>query len=370
MINSRIIGCCLIITFLLGGCSQRLQIEEALQEGDRKLTGEDLRKTLTDATIYLTSWDELYEAEIKLSADGRLKAQNDQGERDKGTWKLTDDDRFCFAFKKWLPDEMTCYQITGNSHHYQLFGKTGGYEFALEITEEGSPEALLEPRRTGQSSEAGNAETSWYSFLVPDGDDNKDKSLKTGSRRLLEDKKCVSCDLRGEDFAGMDLSNADLENAILTGADLSGTNLTGSNLTGADLSGADLNRADLRDAVLKDTILTGADLEMALLEEADLEGADLSNARMVEAVLDGANLVRVNLKGAELHWASLKGANLKEADLENAYLVKADFRGADLTGASLDNAVIQRTDFRGAKGYNSSKQESAAEENNSGWWFF
>ncbi|MFP3982589.1 MAG: pentapeptide repeat-containing protein [Desulfurivibrionaceae bacterium] len=358
MTNFRIIGCFLTIAFLSAGCGQRLQIEDSLQSGGQQLSKSEIRETLTGATINLTSWDDLYEAEVKLLANGDLKAENDQGERDKGFWQITGDDRFCFGFRDWVPGEMTCYSLIGQNDYYQLFSSTGGLEFTFEITEKDDPEVLQKTEQP-EDSRTGNRGTkkSWYSFLWPFNNTDEVSAVKPKIRRLLEDKECVDCDLSGENLAGADLDDADLEGAILKGADLRRAVLTDSNLTGADLSGTNLREADLRGAVLKNAILSEADLELALLKDADLKNANLSNARLADADLDKSRLVRANLQGADLHWARLRKANLKGADLENAYLVKADFRKADLNGANLSDAVIQRTIFKDCKGYSSADKK-------------
>ncbi len=376
----RIIGCCLIIFSLFSGCSQRLQIEEALQEEGSQLTREEIRRTLTGATVELTSWDELYEAQITFSPDGRLQAENEQGERDRGDWRLADDDRFCFKFTDWQPDQMTCYNMVGDDESYLLFGGSGGHDFSLEILAEANSEALLKPAisRSRPAPEEGE-KARWYSFLFSGDGEREDTAagdiepepLKAELRHLLEDNECVDCDLRGEDLAGADLDGADLEGANLGGAVLEGASLRDSNLEGADLSRANLKGADLRGAVLKNAVLAGADLELALLGEADLEGADLSGARLVDADLSEATLTRATLQAADLHWASLREANLAEADLKDAYLVKADFQEADLTGADLTGAVIQRTNFEGTRGSQPAAGENEpAEEEDSDWWIF
>lgn len=361
MTSFRIIGCFLTIAFLSAGCGQRLQIEDALQSGGQQLSKSEIRETLTGATINLASWDDSYEAEVKLLANGRLKAENDQGERDRGSWKLTGDNRFCFMFRDWLPDEITCYSLIERNNYYQLFSKTGGLEFTFEITEKGDPEVLEKTGQTEESrTEKKGSEKSWYSFILP-AEKEAASAVKPKIRRLLEEKKCVGCDLSGENLAEANLDDADLEGANLKGADLRGAVLTDSNLTGADLSGTNLKNADLRGAVLKNAVLSEANLELALLEDADLEGANLSNARLVDADLNESHLVGANLQGADLHWARLREANLKGADLENAYLVKADFRNADLNGANLNNAVIQRTDFQDCKGYRSAEEKEGTD---------
>jgi uncharacterized protein YjbI with pentapeptide repeats len=104
--------------------------------------------------------------------------------------------------------------------------------------------------------------------------------------RLLDEDRCVDCDLTGVDLSGKSLSKVDLERAKLQGANLEGVNLKKANLKGADLRGANLKGANLRKADLYRTDFTGADLT-----EADLEGALIDSA-------DFSGATGVNLKGS------------------------------------------------------------------------
>jgi uncharacterized protein YjbI with pentapeptide repeats len=95
---------------------------------------------------------------------------------------------------------------------------------------------------------------------------------------LLDDDRCVECDLSGVDLSGKRMKEVDLERANLQGANLEDANLSEANLKGANLSGAnlrdaDLSEADLYSANLSGADLTGADLTDTLLDSADLTGA-------------------------------------------------------------------------------------------------
>mgnify|MGYP003627772502 CR=1 FL=1 len=118
--------------------------------------------------------------------------------------------------------------------------------------------------------------------------------------KLLDDRNCVRCDLRGAN-----LSAKNLRAAHLMGAYLIGTNLSGSNLAGADLRGAWLTRANLK--------------------RANLHGADLRGARLVGADMAGANLRMTDFRDASLAGANLTGARLKEANFLGATLHSAKF---------------------------------------------
>ncbi len=96
--------------------------------------------------------------------------------------------------------------------------------------------------------------------------------------RLLDDDRCVECDLPGVDLSGKRLKEVDLERANLQGANLEGANLSGANLKGANLSGANLKNADLSDADLYRANFSGADLTGADLTEALVDSADFTGA--------------------------------------------------------------------------------------------
>ena len=104
--------------------------------------------------------------------------------------------------------------------------------------------------------------------------------------KLLDENRCVGCDLSGVDLSGRHLDEADLERANLRGANLQDVDLEEANLKGADLSGADLRNADLSEA----------DLYRANLSGADLTGADFDEALIDSMISTGA--IGADLKGA------------------------------------------------------------------------
>jgi hypothetical protein len=106
--------------------------------------------------------------------------------------------------------------------------------------------------------------------------------------KVLDEGKCVSCDLAGADLQGKDLGDL---RAI-------GANLRGADLSRADLSDAELDDADLRGARLKGANLAGASFIGANLDGADLSGALLQGTEFVSASLDGTNFTGTDLQGA------------------------------------------------------------------------
>ncbi len=104
--------------------------------------------------------------------------------------------------------------------------------------------------------------------------------------RLLDEERCVGCDLAGVDLSGKNLDEVDLERANLQGANLEGVSLEEANLKGAKLSGANLREADLRQADLYLADFSGSDLTGARFEGALIDSVDFSDA------------IGVNLEGA------------------------------------------------------------------------
>jgi len=104
--------------------------------------------------------------------------------------------------------------------------------------------------------------------------------------RLLDEDRCVACDLAGVDLSGKNLNEVDIERANLQGANLEGINFNEANLKGVNFSGANLKDADLREADLYLADFTGANLTGAKFEEALIDSADFTDAEGVN--LEGA----------------------------------------------------------------------------------
>lgn len=123
--------------------------------------------------------------------------------------------------------------------------------------------------------------------------------------RLLLERSCEHCDLRGAD-----LVHAELSHARLASAQLYNANLSQSNLNWADLSGA-----DLRGAIFAGASLRGANLRGAQLQGANLLGADLSHAQLDPSALSHS------------HWRGAIGMDYSQfsaSELHNAAVVEAE----------------------------------------------
>ncbi|WP_310482165.1 pentapeptide repeat-containing protein [Chamaesiphon sp. VAR_48_metabat_403] len=156
--------------------------------------------------------------------------------------------------------------------------------------------------------------------------------------KLLKDKRCLSCNLDGQDFSRLDLAGA-----VVPQSSFKGTNFTGTNLKLAIFQDADLNGANFSKANLQQAALYGAKII-----SVNLAGANLTNGKLVYAsfkgsVLRDANLSNADLKFAELQQVDLRGANLTGADLSNADLTNANLQNAILDGAKLDNTNLTGT---------------------------
>jgi len=122
-----------------------------------------------------------------------------------------------------------------------------------------------------------------YTVETPDTALERKKQLV---EMLLDDNRCVGCDLSGMDLSGKNLDEADLERANLQGANLSKADLQEANLKGADLRGADLRDADLREADLYRANLNGADITGARFEKAFIDSVYATDA--IGANFEGA----------------------------------------------------------------------------------
>ena len=122
--------------------------------------------------------------------------------------------------------------------------------------------------------------------------------------RLLEQRRCVGCQL----------ADADLVHADLRDADLSGSNLRRANLGQARLDGARLAGADLSFTSLQGASLRGADLRGARLEGTDLRQSDLSGAQLDPGALGASHWQRARgLPPEVLSYPELHNAGVEEA---------------------------------------------------------
>ena len=156
--------------------------------------------------------------------------------------------------------------------------------------------------------------------------------------KLINEKRCISCNFKYQNFAKADLTGVVMFRSNLNGANLSDANLTLAIFSDADLTGANLTKANLHRAALSGAKLIGTKLVGANLSKANLRYANLK-----EASLPKANLANANLTAADLSQVDLSNANLTNADLTNVDLSDANLQGAILTGAKLDGAKLTRT---------------------------
>jgi uncharacterized protein YjbI with pentapeptide repeats len=122
--------------------------------------------------------------------------------------------------------------------------------------------------------------------------------------RLLEQRRCVGCQL----------ADADLVHANLRDADLSGSNLRRANLGQAQLDGARFAGADLSFTSLQGASLRGADLRGARLEGTDLRQSDLSGALLDPGALGASHWKQARGLAPEvLSYPELHNAGVEEA---------------------------------------------------------
>jgi len=142
---------------------------------------------------------------------------------------------------------------------------------------------MIEQIEADQVPEPAPQDDMVYSVQTPEQAKFKQQMIL---ERLLDEDRCVACDLAGVDLSGKNLNEVDLERANLQGANLEGINLNEANLKGVNFSDANLKDADLREADLYLADFTGADLTGAKFEEALIDSADFTDA--IGANLEGA----------------------------------------------------------------------------------
>jgi hypothetical protein len=263
-----------VVLLFLGACAPAT-MNQLIAEGNTQLSGNQLRKLVTDRSLHLEAID--FDAQVQYLSDGHLQALSLQGAKDNGKWNVTSDDQLCMKFDSWYFSDLKCYKVVKAKDQYVFFTSNG----ARYYTATTSAEHVAEPGDQNRVKPALAKENSRQSPPAP----RLSQAEKQQTLRHLA-RNCPGCNFAGADLAGAQLIAANLAGANLAGADLSDANLRRANLAGANLSGAKLIR----------TNLAGADLS-----ESDLSAADLT----------GSNLIRAQVSGAKLQGATLTGAHLE-----------------------------------------------------------
>jgi uncharacterized protein YjbI with pentapeptide repeats len=404
MNSKHIFSLLLVLLVILPGCGKRLHTEDAVEQGAKQLSYDDILGIVSEKTLHIVSWDKSVEADVTLYGSGKIAAVNTLGHKSDGKWKVDQNNTLCLRYDQWANRDMQCYSVYKMDDVFKMFRADGGLESTFTVAGgeqeqqvisgiglgQAMPdstvrsEVIAEPETnrtvvipdtstTPTRPESGAKNDSWWKFglFKGEGEDTgptmgdyaaPPTPLSREMTHLLDEKECVHCDLTSQNLQKASLKKADLEQADLSGADLSGAFLKNANLKKATLAGAKLSGADLEGADLSGANLEGANLEGANLEDANLEGASLAKARLVDAVLVSAVLKNADLGQANLHWANLSEADLTGASLKGSYLVKTMFYKADLTNADLTDAVIQRTDFDSVKGYTPAAADTGGEK--------
>lgn len=112
---------------------------EILDKGAHQLGREELRNTLSGATFFSTGASG--RIDVSVSADGRVGG-NVQGPAYStnfiGTWRITDDEKFCFAY---TPNSVGATQRTSCAYYFQL-----GDEYFVSQSKS-DPAAPVTPRQ-------------------------------------------------------------------------------------------------------------------------------------------------------------------------------------------------------------------------------
>ncbi|MCK9294193.1 MAG: pentapeptide repeat-containing protein [Desulfobulbaceae bacterium] len=404
MNSKHIFSLLLVLLIILPGCSKSLHTKDAIEQGAKQLSYDDILGLVSEKTLHIVSWDKSVEADVTLYGSGKIAAVNTLGHKSDGKWKVDQDNTLCLRYDQWANRDMQCYSVFKMDDGFKMFRADGGLESTFTVAggeqeqqvisgvglgqampgssvrsevipepETNRTQVIPDPGTSPSQDDTGARQDSWWKFGLFKGDGEQPQEamgdyaappapLSREMTHLLDEKECVHCDLTSQNLQKASLKNADLEQADLSGTDLSGAFLKNANLKKASLAGAKLSGADLEGADLSGANLEGANLEGANLEDANLEGASLTKARLVDAVLASAVLKNADLGQANLHWANLSEADLSGASLKGSYLVKTMFYKADLTNADLTDAVIQRTNFDSVQGYTPAANDSGSEK--------
>ncbi len=261
------------IAVAVWGCGTE-NLNTAVENGAKKLSGHDIRILLTNSTVKSTGYGE--EAEIKYLQNGKLSAKNNDQEKDTGLWQIDNQERLCLKFKNWGQGDKICFQVYQEGKEYKQFNTSGLLAYTFTVTEQGRQfqEGIsYTAPKTKETAQAINKDTD---FTSTQGSlDSSPPKSPTDIHFIIKQhaQNCPGCNLAKAELAGANLLNANLEganlaeanlrDALLRRANLKGANLYKSNLQGADLSGADLTGANLTDAILTGARLTGTKLPAA-----------------------------------------------------------------------------------------------------------
>ena len=349
----------LLFLFVFCGCAKILTIKNARKAGAKQLTGNQLIQLVSGNTLHMTTWDQSLEADVFCQENGRIQAENSQGESSGGRWQISQGDQLCLQFKDWGDGDKICYSILKINDSYQAFRGDGGLEYTFTLSSEVFNDSFesASPTKKAVAPPVQATKKHWYDFLIFP---RKEKDPAAASRPVAAKEVQPPAKFKEQESHWYDfLTFGDDEDKTETSIGVKEAPLTETqkrlletkSCSTCDLSGVDLQKAELKKADLAGTNLSGADLSQANLAKANLSGADLSGANLAEANLVQADLSGANLSGANFHWAILTSANLSGANLKNAFLVKADCYKADFTDADLTDAITQRTNFDKAKGF-------------------
>lgn len=266
---------CPIIVILFYGCAP-VTVNQFIADGMKPLSSNELREQLPGTKLQLEAID--FYAQVQFLPDGYLTAVNLEKQKEKGRWKVTEENRLCLKFNRWYFGDLKCYQLVKDGGNYIFFTNNGARYYTADILS-----TDLDLEGLASSSENSTVQRTERSSSPKNNSQTKSPPLTPAEKKqtlVRVARNCPGCNL-----AGANLKEAQLVAANLAGADLSGADLSGANLRRANLVGAKLT-----DARLVNTNLSGANLTSCDLSNSDLTGANLIRATATDANFDGAVL--------------------------------------------------------------------------------
>ncbi len=243
---------------LLMSCGKH-DLDSTIQQGSKKFSALQLNDLVSGSSVQMDGYGQT--ATVEFRQDGTMSGTNTSGEKDKGEWRVKEDE-LCLRFKDWGEGDIVCYQVVQNDSKYMLYNRKGMMIFDFKVLAPGAKEdrknIVAKPIVEGSADQPSSS----GSGVAP-------------TREVLPSSPQAAADV---DFiirqSAQNCPGCNLSRAQLAGQTLIGANLQGANLAEADLSNVNLRRANLR----------GANLYRANLRHADLSGADLTGANLSEAI--------------------------------------------------------------------------------------
>lgn len=245
---------------LLTACGSK-ELDRIVSGGGKQMKADEIQSVFVGSKVHLLGYNE--DASLVFHFNGKISAENKEGEKNDGVWGIDNQDNFCLKFKRWGGGDKICYSVYQLNNEYSFFQKSSK-RYDVTITTKNFDSAT-----TQSSQKPHGARTNQLNHPKSLSETVVIQEEKIPTAITPQAKKEIGLVVR--DLA-KNCPGCNLMKANLAGADLSHANLAGANLAEADLRYANLRRANLKGANLYNADLTGADLKGAQMDGANLQG--------------------------------------------------------------------------------------------------